>query len=130
MGDAVKDPREYLWFVALKFRRMWELAPREGVYARPLVTIPTATLNLAVYLGCAAGLLLHRRREEAWLAVAIIAMVTLPHLVFYAQPRYRLPVMPIVILFAGVAFGTLFDRLPARRFAAAPGASGERSNAG
>jgi len=109
---------------------MWGLAPEAGAYARPWITIPIGILNLAVYIGCIAGLALHRRREEAWLAFAIIAMATLPHLVFYAQPRYRLPVMPIVILFAGVAFGALLDRLPARRFAAAPGASGERRNAG
>jgi len=130
LGDAAKEPGDYLWLVAMKFRRMWGLAPEVGVYARPLITIPTALLNLAVYLGCAAGLLLHRRREEAWLAVAIIAMVTLPHLVFYAQPRYRLPVMPVVVLFAGVAFGALLDRFPVRRWAPAGGVSGERRNAG
>ena len=130
IGEAAKEPGDYLWLVAMKFRRMWGLAPEVGVYARPLITIPTALLNLAAYLGCAAGLLLHRRREEAWLAVAIIAMVTLPHLVFYAQPRYRLPVMPIVILFAGAAFGALLDRFPVRRWAPTGGVSGERRNAG
>jgi hypothetical protein len=130
LGDAARDPGGYLWLVVMKFRRMWGLAPEEGKYARPWITIPTGFLNIAVYLGCVVGLILHRHREEAWLAVAIVAMVTLPHLVYYAQPRYRLPVMPMVILFAGVAFGALLDRLPVGRFAAAVGVSGERRNAG
>jgi len=114
LGDVEKDPSGYLWIVAMKFRRMWGLAPEMGTYARIWITIPTGLLNFAVYLGCVVGLILHRRREEAWLAVAIVAMVTLPHLVFYAQPRYRLPAMPMVILFAGVAFGAACDRLAAR----------------
>ncbi len=130
IGDAAKDPGGYLWLVGMKLRRMWGLAPEVGAYARPWIAVPTAIFNLAVYLGCLAGLVLYRRREEAWLAVAIVAMVTLPHLVFYAQPRYRLPVMPIVILFAGVAFGAVLDRLPAGRFAAAVGVTGERRNVG
>ena len=130
LGDVGKDPSGYLWLVAMKFQRMWGLAPERGTFARIWITIPTGLLNLAVYLGCVVGLILHRRREEAWLAVAIVAMVTLPHLVFYAQPRYRLPAMPMVILFAGVAFGALLDRLPVGRFTAAVGVSGERRNAG
>jgi len=115
LGDAAKDPGGYLWLVAMKFQRMWGLAPERGTFARIWITIPTGLLNFAVYLGCIVGLILHRRREEAWLAVAIIAMVTLPHLLYYAQPRYRLPAMPMVILFAGVAFGAAFDRFVARR---------------
>ena len=114
LGDAGKDPRGYLWLVAMKFRRMWGLAPEWGTYARWWITIPTGLLNVAVYLGCVGGLILTRRRDEAWLALAIVAMATLPHLVFYAQPRYRLPAMPIVILFAGAAFGAACDRLAAR----------------
>jgi len=130
LGDVGKDPRGYLWLVAMKFHRMWGLAPERGTYARSWITIPTGLLNIVVYLGCAAGLILHRRREEAWLALAIVAVYTLPHLVFYAQPRYRLPVMPIVILFAGVASGAAFERLAARRPALAGGLPGERRNAG
>ncbi len=130
IGDVTKDPGGYLWLVAMKFRRMWGLAPEAGVYARAWITIPTGLLNLAVYLGCVAGFALYRPRAEAWLALVMVAMVTLPHLVFYAQPRYRLPVMPVVILFAGVAFGALLERVPLRRWAAAAGVPGERRNAG
>ncbi len=115
LGDLREDPRGYLWLVSMKVRRMWTIAPEKGVYSRPWITIPTGALNVALYAGFLAGFLIHRPREEAWLAPVLVVMITLPHLIFYAQPRYRLPLMPMVSLFAGVALSGALEWIAARR---------------
>jgi 4-amino-4-deoxy-L-arabinose transferase-like glycosyltransferase len=126
LDDLESNPRAYLDFIYLKFKRMWELAPERGTYAHPAIVIPTALLSALIYAGCLVGFLLHRRRDEVILALMLVAIYTLPHLVFYAQPRYRLPVMPAVMLFAGVGGGALLERIAGRRPVFAGGAAGDR----
>ena len=115
MQDAIDQPGEYLHFVALKFKGMWGLAPEYGVYKRPWIVIPTGALNLLLYAGFMAGLVLYRPREEAVLALTLVVIYTIPHLIYYAQPRYKLPVMPVVIIFAGVTANALLMWVKARR---------------
>lgn len=114
MGDLTSRPGEYLGFLGLKLKRMWGIAPERGTYDRPWIVIPTGALSVALYVGCLAGLLLYRPREEAALVFTFILIYTVPHLIFYAQPRYRLPVMPMVALMAGYAGGLALERLAAR----------------
>jgi len=93
-------------------KRMWGLAPSKGEYAGVwMIVIPTAALSAIAYAGCLAGFFLHKQKEEVWLAVGLIIIYTIPHLVFYSQPRYRLPVMPAMFIFTGVAVGVLFARM-------------------
>jgi 4-amino-4-deoxy-L-arabinose transferase-like glycosyltransferase len=113
--DLKSHPDQYLEFVGLKLKRMWSLAPEAGPFAQPWVVIPTGALSALLYAGCLLGFSFHRPRGEVILALVLIAIYTLPHLVFYAQPRYRLPVMPVVILFGGVAAGTILDYFASRR---------------
>jgi 4-amino-4-deoxy-L-arabinose transferase-like glycosyltransferase len=119
LGEVARDfaehPVRYGKFVVLKFWRMWGLAPEAGAYHRPLIDIPVGALNALLYLACLAGLRLYRRRGEAALAVTIILVYTLPHLLFFAQPRYRLPAMPVVILFAAVGMGLALEWFSERR---------------
>ncbi len=117
--DVIDEPGEYLQFVALKFRRMWGLAPERGAYNRPWITIPTGALNLILYAGFLAGLFLHRQRQEALLALTLVVIYTLPHLIFYAQPRYRLPVVPALMVFAGVSASVILAWIGERRRAVA-----------
>ena len=120
LRDLMEQPGEYLHFVALKFRRMWGLAPEQGAYSRPWIVLPTGALHILLYTGFLAGLVLHRRREEALLALTLVAVYTVPHLIFYAQPRYRLPVVPVLMVFAGLAASVLLAWIGERRRAVAP----------
>ncbi len=126
VGELESNPGEYLDFIYLKFKRMWGLAPERGTYARPAIVIPTALLSALIYAGCVLGFLLHRRRDEVVLALMLVAIYTLPHLLFYAQPRYRLPVMPALMLFAGVTGGALLERFAGRGRVPAGVAAGDR----
>ena len=112
VGDIKSDPMAYVELLSLKMKKMWGLAPSKGEYAgKWMIVIPTAALSAFAYAGCLAGFFLHKRKEEVCLAVALILIYTIPHLVFYAQPRYRLPVMPVMFIFTGVAFGALMSRM-------------------
>lgn len=113
--DLVSHPGEYLGFIGLKLKRMWDVAPERGAYDRPWIVLPTAALSIALYVGALAGLLLYRPREEAALLFTFIAIYTVPHLIFYAQPRYRLPVMPLVAMMAGYAGALVLEKLAGGR---------------
>jgi 4-amino-4-deoxy-L-arabinose transferase-like glycosyltransferase len=58
---------------------------------------------LAVLLGI-CGLVLARRRDAAWLALALIVGLALPPLLVLAEPRFHLPMAPVLLGFAAVVF--------------------------
>jgi len=47
-----------------------------------------------------------RRREAAWL-LAVILSFSLGYAIFYGKLRYRIPILPIVLAFAGLGAATL-----------------------
>ncbi len=60
-------------------------------------------------VGVAAGWK-YRRRETIWL-VGLVLSFALGYAVFYGKLRYRIPILPIVLAFAGLGAATLGSRL-------------------
>jgi hypothetical protein len=58
--------------------------------------ILTALLGLA-------GILLGPRRDAAWLAVALVVGLAVPPLLILSEPRFHLPLVPVLLGFAAVA---------------------------
>jgi hypothetical protein len=50
-----------------------------------------------------AGILVAPRRDAAWLAVALAAGLAIPPLLILAEPRFHLPLAPVLLGFAAVA---------------------------
>jgi len=124
------DPAAYLVLEGRKLRRL--LAPREedvfgddyAVYAaRSLVLRAGLTFGAVAPLAMLGLVLVTMRRAPLGWCVAVAAAYAASLLVFFVTSRYRLPVVPPLLLCAGVALAWLAD-LRARPLAFAAAAGG------
>jgi hypothetical protein len=117
---AIRDRQP--WWIFEKLRdempRFWEadslvlvhLKRGEKAYGvvPPPVAVAVAVIVLAPYLAVlalfAVGLALLRGTRPVWLLLGFLAYYNLLHVVTHGFARYRLPVMPLVFLVAGVAW--------------------------
>ena len=130
LEEIRRDPAAYLTLEGRKLRRL--LAPREedvfgddyAVYAARSVALRAALTFGAVAPLALLGLVLvaMRRAPLGW-CVAVAATYAASLLVFFVTSRYRLPVVPPLLLCAGVALAWLAD-LRARPLAFAAAAGG------
>jgi 4-amino-4-deoxy-L-arabinose transferase-like glycosyltransferase len=104
------------WRSAIKFGDFWALdrdfvaGVHRGLYAPPLtVTALVGGLLLVAYpvalaLGIlGAWLVPPRDRHGRWLLLVVVGFVCALHAVVFAHPRYRLPMMPLLLIFAAPA---------------------------
>ena len=124
------DPAAYLVLEGRKLRRL--LAPREedvfgddyAVYAaRSLVLRAGLTFGAVAPLAMLGLVLVTMRRAPLGWCVAVAAAYAASLLVFFVTSRYRLPVVPPLLLCAGAALAWLAD-LRARPLAFAAAAGG------
>ena len=134
-GAAQRDPPGFARRTFREFAHFWELYPtrvatddsvrRAGLAERDarLATTPVvqpsvrniaSALSFGLELALASlGLVVawrSRRRETAWL-VALVLSFALGYSLFYGKLRYRIPILPIVLAFAGLGLATLVGRL-------------------
>jgi len=108
----VSDPVGFVRRAGWKLIDLWNPTSfllrhfRLGAYGdvSPVVEVAiswTAVLSyLAVLLLGALGLVTSRRDPYAWLVLGLLVMVTALHAVVFGLTRYRLPMMPFVMIFA------------------------------
>ncbi len=102
----IRHPVDYAGMTFRKVRRMWTKPSRIGSATKPgWVRALHIVLVVLALVGLLAGLIRTRSAALALLAVPI-AYGTLLHAVLVAQPRYNLPLMPLVFA-AGVAGAVL-----------------------
>jgi hypothetical protein len=137
---AIRDRQP--WWILEKLRdempRFWEadslvlvhIKRGEKAYGTvpPPVAVATAVVVLAPYVAVLAlfalGLAWVRGTRPTWLLLSFLAYYNLLHVVTHGFARYRLPVMPVVFLIAGVGWtawrdGELARLSPRRRAVAA-----------
>ena len=111
------DPVHFLKMAGLKFSRLWHLWPAAADYATPLYVVlsllsfvPVLALAIVFVLTC--GWPMFMRIVPMALFIGYLTAV---HMVFVGSVRYRLPVEPFLIVFAGLTMAKLFD-YGARKF--------------
>ena len=134
-GAIQRDPPGFARRTLREFGHFWELYPtrlitddparRAGLSERdsrvssaPVVQRSGRNIVSAVSFGlelalAAIGLVVawrHRRRETVWLVVLVLSFA-LGYSLFFGKLRYRIPILPIVLAFAGLGAATLADRL-------------------
>jgi hypothetical protein len=106
----IRDNKEkYAYLLYLRFKHFWRLypmmAPKWQKYAA------MATAGLYIPLAVVGMLLSWRRYRNTLLLLALLATYTAVHLFFVVTLRYRVPVDPFIIMFAGYALSEAYRRL-------------------
>jgi 4-amino-4-deoxy-L-arabinose transferase-like glycosyltransferase len=119
MGWRAIRERQPAWFLEKLVEQMpmfWEaesmavIHVKRGAYGEvpPPVAVAAAVVMLAPYLAVLAffilGLAAQAWERRSLLLLAFLAYYNLIHVVTHGFNRYRLPVMPVVFLFAAAAF--------------------------
>jgi 4-amino-4-deoxy-L-arabinose transferase-like glycosyltransferase len=136
---ARQEPLALAGRMAREFGHFWELTPerlatddparRELLHRQdprlptaPVVSrrlrdaVSAASFGIELVLGLAGLVLVWRpRRAEAVLLLSIILVYGLGYALFAGKLRYRIPILPLVFLFAGAAAATLYGAIRGRR---------------
>jgi tetratricopeptide (TPR) repeat protein len=116
-------PADWLALEARKFRLFWnrtELVDTESQESHedesPILRWLASVAHFGVLapLSCAGVLLTWHDRRRLWLLYALIGVYLLSVMAFYVVARYRLPVVPLLIVFAAAAVARSIS-LAARR---------------
>lgn len=98
--SAVKrDPARAARLGITKFARTWSLTPNAESYRGGIAAVISAAWMSALLLFAAAGWWTYRRFVGPWALLLLpVATFTLLHMVFVGSVRYRVPVMPMMIV--------------------------------
>jgi len=106
----IENPRRFLELAGLKFMRMWRPWPANEGY-KSLSTILVAVFSFVpILLLALGGLFLTRKIVRRTAPILLFSIgYTAVHLILPATIRYRLPLEPFLLIFAGVTCSYLVD---------------------
>jgi 4-amino-4-deoxy-L-arabinose transferase-like glycosyltransferase len=99
----VDNPRNFIDLAGLKFLRFWRLWPHTNQYNQWYI-ITASLLSYGLVLFLAVGFLFRNAKKylrEVIPIFASIAYLTIVHMVTISSIRYRFPLEPFLIIFAG-----------------------------
>lgn len=109
---AREDPIRVVRLGGRKFLRTWSLVPNVSSYRRGPAAVVSAAWMLAVLLSAAIGWWPHRRAVRSWVTLLLpVVAFTLLHMVFVGSVRYRVPVMPMVMVLSAAGMSAVRVRL-------------------
>jgi len=112
----VQNPGRFIELAWLKFVRIWRPWPANAGYSSLGVMLVTAGSFLPVLILGAVGIVLRRRMLRTLAPIYIFAAgYTAVHMVIVGTIRYRLPLEPFLVMFAGVALGDFWRWASQRR---------------
>jgi len=118
MIRIARDPLRYLRYCVLRIPRFWissHTSYLDGLtesyrtyldrasYGRMAVKAVFLILNLSLLALAAAGIAKAWRSFDAWIVLTPIAAIAIVHVFLYASPRYQVPLLPLLCVFAGIA---------------------------
>lgn len=119
--NMAAEPAKTLWLMVRKFFRFWtwvyESAPsgQKRTASSPVKLV----LEIAYYpvlILFLAGLIITRKRWKEFVLIDLLLLYYASlHAVMLVVPRYRIPVIPLMVIFAAAAVGWLIDRYNVRR---------------
>jgi hypothetical protein len=104
------DPMRAVKLAGRKFLRTWSLIPNVETHRQGAPLIVSAIWMGGVLLLALVGFGTCLKKWRCWLTLLTpVIAVTLLHMVFVGSVRYRVPVMPMVLVVSAVGAVTLFD---------------------
>ncbi len=96
-----EEPGRILRLAGDKFLRTWSLRPNVAEYQSGMAAAVSALWMSIVLLAGLGGWWVCRRRVSGWLLLLLpVVLTTLMHMMFVGSVRYRVPVMPMVMVLA------------------------------
>ena len=109
-----EHPARFFGIMAASLAKLWRLYPyaRSYVYNYRLIKwVALLSDGWIIPFGFLGMILAGRRLPETDLFYAVIFSVSFTYMIFWSIVRYRLPMMPFVILFCAYALTRIADRL-------------------
>lgn len=108
-GELIReDPVRILRLGAAKFLRTWSLTPNVAEYRRGAAAMASAGWMVVLLVLAVIGLWTTRRSVRAWAALlSPVLAYTLLHTIYVGSVRYRLPIMPLVMVLSAVGLAHL-----------------------
>lgn len=114
-----QDPARAARLAWRKFRRMWNPWPNVESYRGGTAAGVAAGWTILLLVLAALGWWRARRMVAAWATLLLpVAAFTLIHMVYVGSVRYRVPIMPLVVVLAAVGLAGLPGLRPRRADAA------------
>ncbi len=105
---AVQDPGRVLHLAWAKLLRTWNPLPNVEEHRRGVTAIVSAAWMTGVLGFALIGGWRYRRAVGAWAMLLLpVVTVTLMHMVFVGSVRYRVPVMPMLVVLAAAGIGSM-----------------------
>jgi hypothetical protein len=115
-AEIRRDPMRIVSLAGRKFLRTWSLRPNVEAYHQGAAAIVGASWTTAVLVLAAAGWWRYRRALGAWLVLlSPVIAFTLLHMVFVGSVRYRLPLMPMMLVLSAAGLAGIIGGLGAAR---------------
>jgi 4-amino-4-deoxy-L-arabinose transferase-like glycosyltransferase len=97
------NPRRTLELAWVKLKRTWSVVPNDAEAQTPFYRTVSMVYYIPVFAAAVLGLLValvKRRRELVWTLLPVV-LLTLTHMVFVGSVRYRVMMMPLVLVLSG-----------------------------
>jgi hypothetical protein len=99
LEDARQAPVRVLRLAGRKFVRTWSLTPNVEEYRQGTTAFISAVFMGGVLATAVVGGWVHRRAVLAWFVLLCpVAAVTALHMVFVGSVRYRVPILPLIVV--------------------------------
>ncbi|HSW44079.1 MAG TPA: hypothetical protein VLM89_00740 [Phycisphaerae bacterium] len=103
-----QDPARAIGLAWNKFLRTWSLGPNVAAYRHGLPAVVSAGWTASLLVLAIVGLWSRRRSAAACVTILLPVIVfTLLHMVFIGSVRYRVPVMPMVMVLSAAGLHCL-----------------------
>jgi len=116
---AREDPGRVIRLAGRKFLRTWSLTPNEETHRKGLMAAVSAAWMLPALVFAGVGWWRYRCCAAAWVLLLPVLAFTGLHMIYVGSVRYRVPVMPFVMVFSAAGVWFLFTGILARKRAGA-----------
>jgi len=119
LAFVAAHPGQYVRLLVRRFFWLWRFYPHPGFVGRMQVVV-YALSYIPLFPFMVAGLVMayareRERRAEYWLVYLLVGYTTAVYTLFLATIRYRVPLMPFLLLFAAYAMQGLGRAVQTRR---------------
>ncbi|HOJ54970.1 MAG TPA: hypothetical protein PK184_11175 [Phycisphaerae bacterium] len=108
LAEARRDPMRVLRLAWRKFLRTWSPIPNVEEYSSGFIALVSAAWMLPALGFAAIGWWRCRRPAADWLLLLLpVIAFTLLHMIYVGSVRYRVPVMPFVVVLSAAGLGAV-----------------------